>query len=98
MVGGFAMSPTKEEYRKQAAELSKTATEIIHQVLIKHHMGVLEGVYEELQESRKDAERYRFLKALHNGGHEQWFVYAASSDDLDADIDAAMLKARKEAP
>lgn len=38
---------------------------------------------------KEDAERYRWLKAKHSSGDDQWFVYGAKSDDLDQEIDAA---------
>lgn len=37
-----------------------------------------------------DGERYRWLKKMHDAGDEQWFVYGAHTDDLDAEIDAML--------
>ena len=41
-----------------------------------------------VQPSDVDGERYRWLKKMHDSGDEQWFVYGAHTDDLDAEIDA----------
>jgi len=46
--------PTKHDFRKHADTLVKSASELIHQVLVKHSAAVLEGVYEAIQEKERE--------------------------------------------
>ncbi len=41
-------------------------------------------------QDKRDAERYRWLRDKHNANNQEWFVYAASTLNLDSDIEAAI--------
>lgn len=58
------------------------------------HWQLLEDAADTIDELRRDAERYEWLRSMHNGGDEMWFVYGAKSDDLDTDIDAAIKESK----
>ena len=49
----------------------------------------LAEVTKERDALRADAERYRWLRDKHDDGDEQWYVYGAHTNNLDAEIDAA---------